>query len=163
MLVKENVRETWAWAPLDRVWQDIRYGWRGMTRNPAFTAVAVLSLALGIGANTAIFSLIDALMLRWLPVSNPQSLFQIKTEDSFDSLSYPAVRLLAAQKEIFDGVAGFSGSTFLVGEPGSLVKTPGAYVTGGFYQTLGLTASAGRFLTPEDDEPGGSGQSQRLI
>src|SRR6266852_4528868 len=79
MLVKENVRETWAWAPLDRVWQDIRYGWRGMTRNPAFTAVAVLSLALGIGANTAIFSLIDALMLRWLPVSNPQSLFQIKT------------------------------------------------------------------------------------
>ena len=153
-LIQETTREMWEWNSLEGLWQDARYAVRGMRRTPAFTAVAVLSLALGIGANTAIFSLIDALMLRWLPVPKPQALLQVKINGPIDSLSYPMVRLLADQKEIFSGVAGFSGWNFNVGSAGSIGRVPGAMVTGAYYETLGLNPVVGRLLKPEDDQPG---------
>lgn len=120
----------WGWGSLERFWQDVRYAFRGIRRAPSFTAVAVLSIALGIGANTAIFSLIDALMLRWLPVPDPQSLFQLKLQGPIDSLSYPMIRALSSEKNIFSGVAGFAGWTFIVGPAGSIGKVPAAVVTG---------------------------------
>ena len=73
-LVQEDVRRIWGWTWLERLGQDLRYGLRLLRKNPAFSAVAVLSLALGIGANTAIFSLIDAVLMKLLPVRNPQEL-----------------------------------------------------------------------------------------
>src|SRR5256714_2371787 len=153
-LIQEKTREVWGWTSLERLWQDARYAVRGMRRSPGFTAVAVLSLALGIGANTAIFSLIDALMLRWLPVPEPQALLQVKISGPVDSLSYPIIGLMAEQKEIISGVAGFSGWKFNVGSQGSMSKVSGAIVTGGYYETLGLKPIAGRLLTHEDDQPG---------
>src|SRR5260370_19312414 len=72
-LIQETTRDMWGWSSLERLRQDARYAVRGMRRSPAFTTVAVLSLALGIGANTPIFSLVEALMLRWLPEREPQA------------------------------------------------------------------------------------------
>ena len=145
---------------LDEIARDVRYAFRLFMKNRGFTAVVVLTLALGIGANTAIFSLIDALMLRWLPVRNPQELLQVsfQTRDSSNpgngSFSYPIVGALAAQRDIFSGVAGFSGTTFDVGTAGTISRVSGAWVTGGYYATLGLNPIAGRLLTDEDDRAG---------
>jgi predicted permease len=153
-LIQETTREMWGWTSLERIWQDARYALRGMRRSPGFTAVAVLSLALGIGANTAIFTLIDALMLRWLPVREPQALLQLKMQGGFDSLSYPIVHLLAERKEIFSSVAGFSGWSLNVGSAASIGKVSGAMVTGAYYEILGLHPVMGRLLMPDDDRPG---------
>lgn len=154
-LVQEDTRATWGWVALEHLMHDLRYGLRGLRKNPAFTGTAVLSLALGIGANTAIFSLIDALTLRWLPVRDPQALVQIRiAEDKQESFSYAIVRALAEQEDIFEGVAGFSGWAANVGTPGSTDRVPGALVTGGFYRTLGLNPAAGRLLADEDDRTG---------
>jgi predicted permease len=98
--------------------------------------------------------LIDALMLRWLPVRDPKGLLQLKVQGPIDSLSYPIVRLLADQKEVFSGVAGFSGWSFNIGSAGFISKVPGAMVTGDYYETLGLNPVLGRLLAPYDDQPG---------
>src|SRR2546421_9475167 len=77
-ILKEASREMWGWASWERLWQDLRYATRQLAANPGFTAVAVLSLGLGIGANTAIFGLIDHVMLRLLPVRHPEELLVIR-------------------------------------------------------------------------------------
>lgn len=157
---KERVRTSRHGAWLDEVGRDVRYGFRMFVKNPGFTVIIVLTLALGIGANTAIFSLIDALMLRWLPVRNPQELVQVSLQppsarDSPGaSLSYPIVRALADEREIFTGVAGFSRFNFDVDAAGSVTRVPGAVVTGRYYETLGLNGVIGRVLGQKDDEPG---------
>jgi putative ABC transport system permease protein len=154
---KERVRTSRHGALLDEVGRDVRYAFRIFGRNPGFTVTIVLTLALGIGANTAIFSLIDALMLRWLPVGNPQELVHVKRDGRGplgESFSYAIARALDDQREIFTGVAGFSGFSFEVGPLGSVSRVPGAMVTGSFYETLRLQPAMGRLLTREDDEPG---------
>lgn len=153
-LIAETTREMWGWTWMERLWQDARYGVRCMRRSPGFTAVAVVSLALGIGANTAIFSLVDAVMLRWLPVRDPQTLLMVKPSGAFATLSYPAIRLLAEQREVFSSVGGFNNWTFPVGPAGAIRDVRGALVSGGYYEVLGLRPVAGRLLTPADDEPG---------
>src|SRR6202011_909682 len=75
--IKEEVREVWGWMFLDRLAQDVTYALRGMRKSPGFTATAVLSLALGIGANTAIFSMLNALLWKTVPVRNPQELVRV--------------------------------------------------------------------------------------
>lgn len=156
--VKEQVRMGRHGGWLDEIGRDIRYAFRLLLKNRGFTCTVVVTLALGIGANTAIFSLIDALMLRWLPVRNPQELvqvsFQSRDSNGPRSLSYAIVGALADQREIFSGVAGFSGHTFDVGASGFVSRVHGALVTGGFYDTLGLNPVVGRLLTPADDRPG---------
>lgn len=155
----EAARAQWGWIWLEQLWQDVQYARRTMRRSPGLSATVILSLALGIGANTAIFSLFDALMLRWLPVRDPQELFHLevgsKTDRSTDdAFSYRLVKTLAEQRDLFSGVAGSSAGTFQVGLPGSIRPVPGAWVTGGYYETLGLNPVLGRLLTFSDDQTG---------
>ena len=158
---KERVRTYRHGAWLDEMGRDVRYAVRMFVRNPGFTVVIVLTLALGIGANTAIFSLIDALMLRWLPVHNPQQLVQVTlhapgTRGAGGGIfSYAIVRALADQHDVFAGVAGFNGFfSFDVGSANSIHRVPGAVVTGGYHETLGLNPVIGRLFAREDDEAG---------
>ena len=112
----EDARGAWGWTWLEQLYRDVQYAFRAMRHNIGFTATAVLSLALGIGANTAIFSLIDALLLRWLPVHNPQELVQVKmrsgrrAENPNESFSNAIVTALAEQKDVFSNAGGFSGA-----------------------------------------------------
>jgi putative ABC transport system permease protein len=155
--IKEDVRAAWGFQWLETLLQDLRYGLRQLRRNPGFTIVAVLTLALGIGANAAIFSVIQALLLRSLPVPNPQELLQIDITVvgiKSDSFSYPIIRALSERKDVFRNLAGYCANGFTLGPPGATVRTVGEWVSGGFFPALELKPAAGRLLTPEDDEPG---------
>jgi predicted permease len=155
--VKEIYRAQRGLPVVETTLKDLRYGMRMLRRSPGFTAVAVLSIALGIGANVAIFSLIYALFLRWLPVPNPQDLMQVNIVidgKSSDSFSYPVIKALAERKDVFANLGGFSGNTFTVGPPSAPVLTQGAWVSGGFFPALEIQPIAGRLLGPEDDRPG---------
>jgi len=144
---------------LDELRGDLRYTLRMFVRNKAFAATAVITLALGVGANTAIFSLIDALMLRSLPVHRPQDLVQLNfagdaTSSGNPTFSYPIVQAFDEQRDLFDGVCGYTGSSFATGVPGAVSRVPGAFVSGSFYETLGLNPAAGRLIARDDDKPG---------
>jgi putative ABC transport system permease protein len=156
-LVKEEVREMWGWTFASQLRQDLRYALRTIRGNRTFSAAAVVSLALGIGANTAIFTLIDAVLLRTLPVRDPGGLVQLMMVEQGrqgNSFGYPSTLALAERTEIFDGVCGFTSAVFNVDSPDGSQRVPGAWVTGGFYSTLGLEPFAGRLLTADDDRPG---------
>ena len=157
---KEHVRSRRHGAWLGEMARDARYALRMFARTPGFTFVVVLTLALGIGANTAIFGLIDALILRSLPVPRAQELLQVRmrtpgsTGPAGESFWYVMVRAIAQQRDIFRSLAGFSTFNFDVGPSGSMTRVSGALVTGGYYETLGLNPATGRLLAPTDDEPG---------
>jgi predicted permease len=157
--VKERVRAGRHGAWLDEAAQDVRHARRLFARNPGFALVIVLTLALGIGANTAIFSLIDALMLRWLPVPNPHELVLVNMQlpdasGPSNTFSYAIARGLADRNDVFEAAAGFSSFPFSAGDAGSAGHLRGALVTGDYYAMLGLKPAIGRLLTREDDEPG---------
>src|SRR5262245_19484107 len=140
-------RDARSYAWLDDLRRDLLYAARTLRRTPGFTVVAVLTLALGIGANTTIFSLIDAVLLRWLPVRDARQIVQIGASP----LPYPVVDPLANQRDIFAGAFGYGTASLNVGRPGAVEQTPAAWVSGSYYDTLGLQAVAGRLLAREDD------------
>ena len=177
--VKEDTREVWSIVWLEELSRDIRYGLRMLRNSPGFAAVAVLTLALGIGANTAIFSLFDSVILRSLPVENPSELVVLKwsarnaprlhgymnsgdcpsnmrfgeANPSGCSFSEPMFRKIANTNQ-FSGAAAFanSGPLALTGNgPASMIN--GQLVSGDFFRTLGVKAVAGRVLESSDDAP----------
>jgi predicted permease len=155
--VKERVRDVEWDSTVESIARDVQYAIRTLRNAPGFTTVAVLTLALGIGANTAIFGLIDALMLRQLPVRDPDQLVvltRIQGGQSGEHFSYPQVSYLAEQDDLFAGLCGFAADTFHIGPSDALETTAGAWVTGQYYRTLGIMPIIGRLLTPDDDRPG---------
>jgi putative ABC transport system permease protein len=154
---------------LESTMQDMRYGIRQLRQSPGFTLVAVLSLALGIGANTAIFQLIDAIRLKMLPVHNPQELVSIDFErDSMRAgwfstrsarLTYAQWDQIRAQQQVFTGVLAWSAARFNLANGGEARPAEGLYVSGEFFRNLGVNAVIGRTFTAQDDSEtcGGAG------
>ncbi len=161
--------------------QDIKYGFRMLVKYPAFTAVAVLSLALGIGANTAIFSLLDAVMLKLLPVQDPQQLVLLdwaskgwpegvmndlegnvngdpSGRTTSTSFSYPVYEQIRDRSQVFSSVLAMAGndSQLNVGHKGAPGRAEGELISGTFFSTLGVQPVVGRALTPDDDRIGAS-------
>jgi putative ABC transport system permease protein len=139
------------------LWQDLRYGARMLLKKPGFTLIAVLTLALGIGANTAIFSLIDALLLRPLPgVEDPERLVMVYTSDfssgRYSSSSYPDYKDFRDQNHILSGLAAFTNSAMHLSTGGESERVRGGLVTGNYFSVLGVKATMGRTLLPEDDQ-----------
>ena len=167
--LREEIHQAWGWTWLDRLALDLRYAWRRLRNSPGFTAVAVLTLALGIGANTAIYSLIQQVMLNALPVSRPNELYSLgddKTggywgglQGDFSVYSYPLYQYLRDHTPEFSELAAFSsGDTALsVRRPGDknlAFPFRGEFVSGNYFGMFGVNASAGRMIQPGDDQPG---------
>ena len=175
----------WGWTWIEQLMQDLRYAARTMLKNPAFTAMAALSLALGIGANTAIFSFMDALMLRGLPVGDPERLVTLNWQASISRMRgsvlhsgsgsawkdgagmrsgmfpYPSFDVLR-KADVFSNVFGyFSMRSANFYARGAAEATTGELVTGGYFRGLELVPAAGRFLVEDDDRAGAAGVEDR--
>jgi putative ABC transport system permease protein len=129
--------------------QDLRYAARMLRKSPGFTAAAVLTLALGIGANTAIFSLVNAVLLQSLPVADPARLVHVSYENAV--VSYPEYRDLRDQNTLFDGLAAWGGITASLSTGGETDLATGVIVTGNYFDVLGVRPALGRLLAPSDD------------
>jgi predicted permease len=163
-LVKEHSDEVWMWPFLATVIADIRYALRQLRKSLGFTIGATLTLMLGIGANLAIFNLLDALLLESLPVHNPDSLVHLAAHNGMASfgeanapinLNLPIIEAIQQRAQSFDGVIGWTGSDFTLDEDGNVRTFPGALVSGNAFGVLGLKPAAGRLLEARDDRPGG--------
>ncbi len=149
---------------MDALIKDLRFGLRQLRLNPTFTIVAVLSLALGIGANTAIFQLVDAVRLRTLPVKAPQELALIDwTKGSHRSgqwnsrsanLTYAQFEQVRDHAQAFSGVVAWSANQFNLAQGGEVRYADGLYVNGDFFNVLGIPAVLGRTFSAHDDRPG---------
>jgi predicted permease len=175
---RESLREVHRGRFIEALVQDLRYGWRMLRKSPAFTIIAVVTLALGIGANTAIFSLIDAIVFRSMPIPDPQGLvvFQWQAHKapsnhghrSFGdcdedlrsahphgcSLPLPYFKEVQAQTNVFSHLAAFTagGQLDLSGNgPARMVR--GEFISGDYFPTLGVRAHLGRLMAPSDDAP----------
>jgi len=131
--------------------QDLRYGFRVFAKNPGFSAVIVLTLALGIGANTAIFTLADHVLLRPLPVRNPGELMVLSA--SFSSFSYPRFEQIRDRNTVFSSIfaAHTLGGLMIASSGQAESRVAGELVSGSYFSTLGIGAIIGRTVLPEDD------------
>ncbi|MGA8073762.1 MAG: ABC transporter permease, partial [Candidatus Acidiferrales bacterium] len=141
--------------------QDVKYAWRMLRKSPGFTIVVVLTLALGIGANTAIFSMVDSFLLRPLPVKEGDRLvvlaFQQGKGPLQNQISIPEFRELAAQSgEVFDGVFGYEFGLDGLSVNGKAQRVLTNYVTGNFFSALGIKPALGRFILPGEGETVGA-------
>jgi predicted permease len=147
--------------------QDLRYGFRMLAKNPGFTAIAVLTLALGIGANTAIFSLLNQILLHRLPVKDPQQLVVLKSPgpkwghvwsdgDDSEIFSYPLYKGLAKNTSVFDGVLARYQFDASIANHGQTDRGSGELVSGNYFEVLGVRPALGRLLSPNDDDVQGA-------
>jgi predicted permease len=152
---------------MNTVWQDLRYGARTLMKNPGFTSIAVLTLALGIGANTAIFSLTDQILLRLLPVDKPQELVILRSpgprqgratsdSDIATSFSYPMYKDLRDRNNAFSGLLARYAVSLSVAGSGQTERADGELVSGNYFAVLGVGPALGRVFNQEDDRVPGA-------
>jgi putative ABC transport system permease protein len=158
-LSKEGSRTMWGLRWAETLWQDVRFGARTLRKNPGFTAVAVVALALGIGANSAIFSVVNAVLLRPLPYKDPERLVMVWEKGNADE--FPINSTSAAnfidwrdQNQVFEAVAVMGRASFNLTGAGEPVRVDGRRVSAGLFRLLGVEPQLGRAFLPEEDAPG---------
>src|SRR5262245_3076283 len=157
--VKEKVREVNAGYQLEILWQDLRYGLRTLGRNPGFAAVAALTLALGIGANTAIFSVVNAVLLRPLPYAEPERLVTLAyyhAMSGFEVVHEPDFLEWREQGKAFEKVAAYTYRTVDLSGSGEAERLNAALVSADLFSTLGVGPALGRVFTSDEDRVGGA-------
>ena len=142
---------------METLWRDVRYGIRMLARSPGFAAVAVLTLALGIGANTAIFSFVNAILL--CPLPYPQSdrlVFLTEWSEQVPNMSFSVANFedVRDQNRVFEALFAVRGQDYVLTGEGEAARLAGRQVTAGFFETLGITPVIGRAFTAEEDQPG---------
>ena len=157
LLLKEDSREMWGWRWVETCMQDIHYGLRMLAKNPCVTAVVLLSLSLGIGANTAIFTMLNAVLLKSLPVPHPEHLVQFSWSfaDGHENswMSFPDFVRFRERTQTLASIFAYTGlGRINVGFDGKDELAGGQLATGAYFATLGLRPAAGRFFTEEDDK-----------
>jgi predicted permease len=159
-LAKEEIRDTRPLRWLADFVQDVRYALRGFRQRPGFAATAIVVLALGIGANTAVFTLLHRVLLASLPVQNPEELVELSCTNPFGpgevgcASSYPGFQMFAERTDLFTGIFAFSEFPALnVIHDGSGEVARGLLASGSFFNTLGVSPAAGRLFNPTDDDP----------
>src|SRR5579863_3523133 len=156
-LIRENTRATWGWASIETFLQDLGYALRRLRKNSVFTATAVLSLAIGIGMNTSIFSLLDEVLLRSLPVRAPEDLILMAEKSGARqnfSFSTPQFRALA-ENDTINGLAAFRPWRFKTTTHGEARLVNGQLVSGSWFSIVGVRPYLGRALTEQDDRSRG--------
>jgi predicted permease len=153
-LVKETTRDTWAYASIEQLWQDVQYGLRMMRRSPAFTAVAVLTLALGIGANTAIFSAVNGILLDPLPYPDSSRLVRIERSQIAWGFSAAEVNDIRQQCTALERLAAYEGSSALVRGTDLADHRDVVFVSADYFPLLGVKPLLGRPILLEDTQPG---------
>ncbi len=167
LVLREESRDMWGWNWLETFLQDIRYGLRTLAKSPGFALVALLTLALGIGANAAIFRLVDAVRLRTLPVKDPQSLaiVHLKTDmwvsgnfnGSYPELTYPLWQQVRRRQKAFSSIAVWSSDQTNLATGGEMDIAHDIWVSGDFFNVLGVQPFLGRLISTSDDQPGCAG------
>ena len=163
-----RVREEIYWMntirPVDAIWQDLRYAVRLLLRDKGFAAAAIISLALGIGANTAIFQLLDAVRLRVLPVEQPGELVEVRfapgtsRSGSFTGrrpmLTSALFDEIRQRQRVFTGMFAWSSGQLNTAAGGEVRRIEGMWASGDMFDVLGLKPAIGRFFTADEDRPG---------
>jgi hypothetical protein len=155
----EDGRRVWRWLHVENLLMDIRYGLRTLRKNPGFTAAAVLTLALGIGANTALFSVIDAVLLRAPPFHDPGRLVAVNSVDlrhpsSTGEVSYPAFLDWRSRSHSFEAMSVWNTTSFTYTGGDQPESVAGVVVSANLFSTLGVSPAIGRGFVQEEDEPG---------
>ena len=162
-LHKDDCRDQRRVGIAENAMRDLRYGLRLLRRSPIFAAVAILSLALGIGANAAIFQLFDTIRLRFLPIDNARDLAEVRPDGpqaygGYEGINakatYPLWELIARHQQAFSGVFAWGDTRFVVGRGVDARGARGLWVSGDFFQVLGIAPARGRLLGPNDDRRG---------
>ena len=164
-LIREEIYTMNSLGWLEMLWQDLRYGARLLRGNPTFAVVAILTLALGTGANTAMFQLVDAIRLRSLPVDRPDELVEVRVAQApngrtgsfmgrYSALSYPLYLHIREAQQAFTDIAAWGTTTFDLAQGGEQRPAQAIFVSGNFFPLLGVSPAAGRLLQPSDDVKG---------
>ena len=156
-LIKEVTREMWGWASAERLIQDVRYGLRMLAKSPGFTIVAILTLALGIGANTALFSVVNGVLFNPLPYPHPEQLVWLaesKPNFSSGSISWPNFKDWQKENRTFSGMGLYRGYNFNLTGYGEAEQLQARFLTSDFLNVVGVKPLIGRTFAPGEDEIG---------